>query len=958
MKFKKYQKLAYADMEKSILAKWKSQKTFEKSISNREDAEAYVFYDGPPFITGLPHHGNLLPSVAKDVVPRYQTMKGYKVERRWGWDCHGLPAENFVEKKLGLKDKAAVLEYGLDKYITTCRQSMTQVGSEWEDTIDRIGRWVEFKGAYKTMDPEYMESIWWAFKELYDKDKIYEGEKVLMYCTRCATPVSKAEIAMDNSYQDVTDPSVYVLLDILDEDYSLLAWTTTPWTLHSNTASAVNKDLDYSVVLIDGKKLVIATDTIAKVLTDEKHNPLDYELISNLKGSELVGKRYKPLFEDRGDNAHKVLHADYVNTDEGTGIVHLAPAYGEEDYELAQLEDIPMLIDIDENGAYTSGPWKGAYVWEVNKQIAKELKESGVVWKIDYITHSYPHCHRCNTKLMYRAHPSWFMNIRGQKKDMLESNKEINWFPEHIKRGRFNNIIKTAPDWNLSRDRFWATPLPVWRSKDDNGKIHTIVVGSYAELEELSGKRLDDYHRPWVDEIEFEHEGRLYKRIDKVIDCWFESGSMPFAQYHYPFENKQKFEDNFPGDFIVEYVGQVRAWFYYLHAVSMALFDKPSFKNVIVTGTVSGNDGRKMSKQFGNYTDPILLVDTYSADAYRTLLMSAPVMQGEDFSLVDKDVADMQRKLNTLQNTLEFFLLYAEADNWEYTPSKDQQSKESDVVLDRWIKARLAEVTIKVQKKMDAYDIPSAVKPWVEFIDDLSNWYVRRSRRRFWKSDSDDDKENAYRTLHSVLLEFSKVVAPFAPFIAEEIYGAVGGPMESVHLEDWPAPGELDKDLTDSMARTRRYVTEGLSERSKAQIKVRQPLSEVTITDDQEIPANLIEVIAEELNVKHVHVKKGGEYSLVLDTTVTENLKKEGFVREVVRRIQESRKVEDLDVSDHIYLEISTEDKWAISALTDEIDYISNEVLANDLVILRDTSLEEEVATIMDIELGINVKKA
>jgi len=530
MKFKKGTRRKAIDYEKSLIKYWKDNKIFEKSVELRPKDDAYVFYDGPPFITGAPHHGTLLSSIVKDAMPRYQTMKGKRVERVWGWDCHGLPAEVFTEQKLGIKDRRDIgTKVSLEDYINTCRENMIQTGNAWEDTIDRIGRWVDFKGAYKTMDKDYMESIWWAFKKLYEAGKIYEGERVLLYCTRDATPISKAEVAMDNSYKDVTDPSVYVKFKLTGENSYLLAWTTTPWTLPGNTAAAVNKRLKYVEVEVDGQNLIMAKDRLDKVLTDEKHQPLEYTVSREFKGSELVGKSYDPIFEDRGTNTHKIWDADYVNIDEGTGIVHLAPAYGEEDYDLAKEKGFPVLSVLDDSGFYTEGEWKGRQVWEINKTVAKTLHERGVVWKIDYIQHSYPHCHRCGTRLMYRAHPSWFMDIAGQKQLMFEQNGDINWFPEHIKQGRFAKTVESAPDWNLSRDRFWATAMPVWKGTDKNGKTLIKVVGSYEELKELSGVELEDYHRPWIDDVTFEVDGVKYTRIDKVLDCWFESGSMPFV---------------------------------------------------------------------------------------------------------------------------------------------------------------------------------------------------------------------------------------------------------------------------------------------------------------------------------------------------------------------------------------------------------------------------------------------
>jgi isoleucyl-tRNA synthetase len=597
MKFKQGTRRKAIEYEKDLIQQWRKNKTFEKSVENRPKNNAYVFYDGPPFLTGLPHHGHLLGSTIKDAVARYWTMKGKRVERAWGWDCHGLPAEVFTEKKLGIADRRDIgTKISLEEYIVTCRDNMVQTGTEWEDTIARIGRWVDMGTAYKTMDKDYMESVWWAFKTLYEKGKIYEGERVLMYCTRDATPLSKAEVTMDTgAYQDVTDPSVYVKFKLKDWDSTepvyVLAWTTTPWTLPANTAVAVHRAVDYAEVEVGRERLILATDLLDKVLTDERHKVLDYKVLRTFKGKDLIGKSYEPLDEYRGKKAHKIWHADYVSLETGSGVVHLSPAYGEEDFELAKAHDVPVVHVIDENGLYDQTEWKGHNVWEINKTIAKTLHERGTVWKIDYYRHTYPHCHRCGTRLMYRAHPSWFMDIDGQREKMLIENTEnINWFPEHIKHGRFEKTVQAAPDWNLSRDRFWATAMPVWEGFDKDGKKHQKVVGSYAELKELSGVELDDYHRPWVDDITFEIDGVEYRRIEKVLDCWFESGSMPFAQFHYPFENVSTFEQNYPGDFITEYVGQVRAWFYYVHAVNVALFGTSAFKNVIVTGNLAGGE--------------------------------------------------------------------------------------------------------------------------------------------------------------------------------------------------------------------------------------------------------------------------------------------------------------------------------------------------------------------------------
>ncbi|HKX73336.1 MAG TPA: isoleucine--tRNA ligase [Candidatus Saccharimonadales bacterium] len=934
MKFQKGTRRRALEYEKDLVHYWKKHKTFEKSVSMRPAENAYVFYDGPPFISGVPHHGTLLSSIVKDAVPRYQTMHGKRVERVWGWDCHGLPAETYTEKKLGIKGKQEVLDYGLENYITAVRDNMNQTSAAWEDTIDRIGRWVDFKGAYKTMDREYMESVWWAFKTLYEKDKIYEGEKVLMYCTQDATPLSKAEVTMDSgTYQDVTDPSVYVKFKLHD-GRTLLAWTTTPWTLPANTALAVNKDLAYAEVQVAGDTFIIAKELLAKVLTDEKHQPLEYTVLGELQGSDLVGQTYEPLFVDRGENAHTIWAADYVSAEDGTGIVHLAPAYGEEDFVLAQQNGIPVVHTINATGHFTEGDWQGEYVWDINKTIAKTLHERGMVWKIDYIRHSYPHCHRCNTKLMYRAHPSWFMNIADQREQMLVENTEhVNWFPAHLKHGRFEKTVQTAPDWNLSRDRFWATPMPVWKGTDANGRELVKVVGSYDELEQLSGKRLDDYHRPWIDDVTFTLDGVEYKRIDKVMDSWFEAGSMPFAQFHYPFENVQKFEANFPGDFIVEYVGQVRAWFYYVHAVNVGLFGQNAFKNVITTGTLAGNDGRKMSKSYGNFTDPNELMDQYSADSLRFLLLQSPLLNGEDFALIDKDVADVARKLSMVWNMYDFFTLYAEVDGWEWVGNYDDPTPELNNPLDQWVVARVHQLTQEVERHMDAYDIPNAMKPILPFIEDASNWYVRRSRRRFWKSGDDADKQAAYKTLHYVLVQLAHVMAPFTPFLAEELYQKLTGG-ESVHLRDWPKTGHINELVLDRMAYVREVINDGLSQRASAGLKVRQPLASVTVAGAADVlgedESELSPIVLEELNVKEWKVVAEGE-KVTLDLALTDELRAEGAMRELVRHIQNLRKNSGLNVDDRIVLHVASDDQLVQRALSDFGDVIAAETLAQEM---------------------------
>ena len=1148
MKFRANSRRRALEYEKDWAATWKQNKTFEKSVENRPRDDAYVFHDGPPFITGVPHHGTLLSSIVKDAVPRYWTMKGKRVERVWGWDTHGLPAENFVEKQLGITDRRQIVKsldepavldkdgnelpkITLEQYITKARESMVANAATWEDVIDRVGRWVDFKGAYKTMDKDFMESVWWAFKELYEKGKIYEGEKVLMYDTKFATPVSKNEVTMDNdAYQTVTDPSVFVkfrlkndssksetvdnklrltthinvplqdvwdftlnpkntpkyfnsideevfsefpaklgttfknrsknsdswnvvhvidfqehsffTLEGIDKDFRvkytfankgngtdfiyeewntdgteidtstdisvvknlkrelegndatyLLAWTTTPWTLPANTALAVNKDLDYVEVKVDDEQLILAKALVEKVLVDEKKQPLEYEVLRTMKGSELVGMEYEPLFADHGEGAHKVWAADYVEAEAGTGVVHLAPIYGEEDFVLASEKGIPKVHVLDDNGYYFPEvaaelyklmPWvdstKPLEVWDNNKNIAKGLEKADIVWKTEYIQHEYPFNPRSKQRIMYRAIPSWFFDVQGSKPLMLEQNENINWFPPHLKHGRFQKNIEQAPDWNLSRDRFWATAMPVW--KGDKGTVK--VIGSYAELKELSGVELDDYHRPWVDDITFDIDGEHFTRIDKVLDCWFESGSMPFAQFHYPFENKEKFEANFPGDFIVEYIGQIRAWFYYVHVVNTALFGSEAFKNVITTGVVAGNDGRKMSKSLGNFTDPNELMDKFSADSLRFLLLSSPLLKGEDFALQDKDVGDVARKLSMVWNMYDFFTMYAEVDEFtvpyssassdaflahgmSHTARSDtpgslnnnetENSFEITVDLeklhnpmDKWIISRVHQLNEQITKDMDDYNIPDAMADILPLLDDASNWFVRRSRRRFWKSDDDADKNEAYRTLHYVLLKLSVLLAPFTPFLAEELYQNLGGGAESVHLLDWPMEYSVDQQVLDEMAEVREYVNEGLSLRAKAGLKVRQPLASITVPNLGST-IDFASILLDELNVKEV--KQGEE--VAIDENLTPALKREGLMREVVRHVQAARKSAGLQVDDRIHLRLLSEATELTEAIVEHRDAIYAETLAVSEDV---TTTEATMVRIEGAELAISLEKA
>ncbi len=1092
-----------AAREEEILAFWKENTIFEKSLEKEAPKGEFIFYDGPPFATGLPHVGNLLSSVIKDVVGRYKTMRGYRVPRIWGWDCHGLPIESLVEKKLNLKSKKDILNVGIDVFNETARSMVLQYVHDWKHYVERIGRWVDFENSYKTMDNSYIESVWWTLGQLHNKKLLYEGRRVLMYCPHCETPLAKAEIAMDNTYKDITEEAVTVKFKLknpqkhgLPEHTYVLAWTTTPWTLPGNVGLAVGNDIVYVVMQQGSEYIVVAKELVKQV---------SGEISGEFFGKQLVGAEYEPLYRIGGVETHKgkkyvVLTADFVGAEEGTGIVHTAVMYGEDDFALGTKEGLPMVQLLNPNGTYNNQApefLRGEYIKKAEKFIKEDLEKRGLLFKKESHTHSYPHCYRCGTPLIYNAVPSWFINIQKVKKRMLAENERINWVPEHLKHGRFKHIVENAPDWTISRNRFWASPLPIWKEK---GGSRLMVIGSLQELKEktkksgntyfvmrhgqaqsnindamdgtgrpdnhvteegrkkihaaalklkkrtsldliivspflrtretakivqqvyglpesavlvddrlhelnfgpFEGKMLAewsnffgslrerffkapegaesfldvrrragellfeierryvgkkilivthkgpgwllhsvanmysteqasnekeykpfmsddqiyplpfwffprnanyelDLHRPYIDAVTLvDEKGRSYERTPEVVDCWVESGAMPYASNHYPFENKDKFNPKaffgfapkgFPADFIAEYIAQTRTWFYYMHAIGVLLFNRRSFKNVVSTGTILAADGSKMSKSKGNYTDPLEVMHRFGADALRFHLMGSVVMQAEDLNFRDEDVREAHnRVIGILSNSYKFFELYKA----EYKGTAEATN--SPHVLDRWIFSRLGEVIQKVTVSLDAYDTPTACRVLRAFIEDYSTWYVRRSRDRV-KGDDSADKQFALAAQRCVLLELAKLTAPIMPFIAESIHRGVGGEGESVHLAPWPTSRSTDSKLLSDMEYVRTLASKALEARERAGIKIRQPLG---VLKAKLLPYDLQlrQILAEEINVKEIVEDATLEEDIFLDSTITPALREEGMLRDLMRRVQEWRKKEGLSIAD------------------------------------------------------------
>lgn len=912
------QKKSFPEIEKEIIKYWEENQTFEKSVEQRDEKDLYVFYDGPPFATGLPHYGHIVAGTMKDVVPRYWTMKGKRVERKWGWDCHGLPVENLVEKELNLNSRKDIEEYGVDKFNEASRGKVMMYADEWKKIVKRLGRWVDMENDYKTMDPEFMESVWWVFKSLWEKDLVSEGHKSMHICPRCETTLSNIEISQ--GYKDVKDISVTSKFELVDEPGTyVLAWTTTPWTLPGNVALAVGVKIKYVKVEFENNKYIVAKDLLEEVFAEK-----EYKVLEELNGKELENKEYKPLFDffvdkdlENKENLYKIVTADFVSTEDGTGVVHLAPAFGEDDMLIGQEKNLGFIQHVGLDGRYTEDvkPWAGQEVkpkedpQRTDIEILKDLAARNLVFSKLKYEHSYPHCWRCDSPLLNYATSSWFIKVTDIKDRMIKHAKKINWVPAHLKEGRFGQWLEGARDWSISRSRYWGNPMPVWKCESCE---EVKVVGSREELKELSGQEVTDIHKHFVDKVTFKCDKcqSEMKRIPEVFDCWVESGSMPYGQMHYPFENKEKFEKNFPAEYIAEGVDQTRAWFYVLHVLSTALFDKPAYKNVVVNGIVLAEDGQKMSKSKQNYPDPMNVVNKYGADALRFYLTGSAVMKAEDLCFSEKGVDEVYKKVVLiLQNVLSFYEMFAEVGN-------GKQKVESNNVMDKWILAKTEELVEEVTEQMDNYDMPKSVKPIQDFVHELSTWYVRRSRDRF---KNEETRSEAVATLKYVLEKLALVMAPFMPFMAEHLWQSLGN-KESVHLQDWPSVEKVlyDKKVLENMVKARQIVELGLALRDEFQLKVRQPLQELQYTG-KSLDKDLELVMAEELNVKEVNnvkevarsgkvrIKEEVKLTVGLNIEMNETLKQEGLVRELTRQINSLRKKKGLTINDKVKLVYTTE---------------------------------------------------
>ncbi len=1008
---------SFPGIEKDILEFWRRERIFERSVEERPAARdgasnEYVFYDGPPFANGLPHYGHLATGFVKDIVPRYHTMKGRRVERRFGWDCHGLPAELTSEKELGISGRQEILKFGMAKFNEHCRTSVMRFTQEWEDYVTRQGRWVDFQNDYKTMNLPFMESVIWAFKQLYDKGLVYEGHRVVPYSWAVQTPLSNFETRLDNSYRERQDPALTVgfLLDPAPGETAptrLLAWTTTPWTLPSNLALAVNAGLEYAVVEKDGQRVIVAGTALERY----ERELGDWTRVGTVTGAQLAGRRYTPLFPYFQDleGAFRVLTGDFVDASEGTGTVHIAPGFGEDDMELGNANGVPVVVPVDEAGRFTSEvpDYEGQNVLEANKAIIRDLKaQPGVVLRHETYLHNYPHCWRTDTPLIYKAITAWYVKVTAIRERMVELNKGITWIPEHIRDGLFGNWLENARDWNVSRNRFWGCPIPVWQS-DDPEYPRIDVYGSLDEIERDFGVRPTDLHKPMIDELvrpnPDDPTGRsMMRRVPEVLDVWFDSGSMPFAQLHYPFENKERFEANFPADFIVEYVAQTRGWFYTLMVLSTALFDRAPFRTAVCHGVVLDENKQKLSKRLRNYPDPMEVFDGYGADALRWYMISSPLLSGGDLSIPREGSGigqALRQAIIPLWNAYYFFTLYANIDGYRARERADQKG-----VLDRYVLAKTRELIELIEARLDANDLPGAYAVVPGFIDALNNWYIRRSRARFWREAEDGDKHDAYDTLYTVLTSVTRALAPLMPFIAERIYKNLTGET-SVHLTDWPDAAALpaERELVTRMDQVREICTAVMSLREAKSLRTRLPLRTLTVAHpDAGALEDYRALIAEELNVKQVvlstdpasmgeqqlkvnpqigkriggkmkdvmNAQRSGDWSrlpdgriaiagielgpedfslrvvtgegldsepfdggagiVVLDTRVYEDLEREGWARDFVRLVQQTRKDAGLEVTDRIRLAARVPENVA-GALAEHREHVCRETLAVDL---------------------------
>lgn len=1029
---------SFVKTEHKILEFWKKERIFQKTLEHTKSNKPYIFYDGPPFATGLPHHGHLLASTLKDIVPRYFTMKGRYVERRFGWDCHGLPIEHEIDKKLGMSAQDAVKQFGVKGYNDECRSIVQRYTSEWEQTITRIGRWVDFENDYKTMDAPFMESVWWVIGELWKKDLIYQGTKVMPFSTALGTVLSNFEAT--SNYQDVQDPAVTILFKVKDQDFYIAAWTTTPWTLPSNLALCMGAEIEYVKVKDVDKniKFIIAKD---RVEAYSKKRTL--EVLETFKGSDLRGLRYEPLFpyfkKDEAVGAFVVLNDNYVTTTDGTGIVHIAPAFGEDDNRVMKEAGISAIeCPVDDAGKFTAEvtDFAGVHVKTADKDIIKKLKDEGVLYDQAVLVHSYPFCPRSDTPLIYKAIPSWFVSVEKIKDRLMHSNSQINWTPSHIKEGRFGKWLEGARDWSISRNRIWGTPIPIWINDKTQNRV---CISSIDELYKLTGTKVTDLHKENVDHLTWTHQGEegTYRRIPEVLDCWFESGSMPYAQLHYPFENKKMFEQGFPAEFIAEGLDQTRGWFYTLTVLSTALFDKPAFKNVIVNGIVMAEDGKKMSKRLKNYTAPDELMETFGADALRLYLINSGLVKAEEQRFTDTGVKDMVRKaLLPWQNSFKFFQTYAEVDSW----SPVTHFKTSDNIVDRWLLSNLQTLKKNIAKEMEEYHLYNVVPALFTFIEDLTNWYIRLNRARFWGDGLTEDKCAAYSTLYTALRELTISMAPFTPFFSEYVFQEMRkmNPAEpqSVHLCDYPTANEylINSDLEVAVGRMQQIILLGRQKRNQVQIKVKTPLKTLTIIHKDQKMLNEIKKLSDyiqtELNIKNIEFstqeekfitlyakanlpllgkklgKNMGKYkaliekldsahlakleetnslliddtvfdqeeilifreakvgtqamsnrfiSIDIDTVLDQTLINEGLAREIVNRIQKSRKDSNFNVGDRINV-IYSGDEALLTVVDQFKDYITGETLAVKME--KASAPQELVYEIDELKFSVSLKRS